>query len=212
MKAEHSQWECSSVGIEWLLSVWNCGSELVFRHSRALLASELVVLIVQSELSVFLKGFILFPIYLFVIQQEHDDLSLLFSLSLSLPLQALMENSNLNFVKPAWIYAINERQKMLPYQPYSVVPWTIHCIVIQRGVQTHFTSWQRNNRESHRYVFLFVSFRFTTSVRRRSNNQIILCWLLTWYSWNVFIPRCFHYRCSHLLAKIEKNVYLNGVC
>lgn len=35
---------------------------------------------------------------------------------------ALMENSNLNFVKPAWIYAINERQKMLPYQPYTVVP------------------------------------------------------------------------------------------
>ncbi|XP_041798707.1 DNA repair protein XRCC1 [Chelmon rostratus] len=36
--------------------------------------------------------------------------------------EALMENSNLNFVKPAWIYAINERQKMLPYQPYTVVP------------------------------------------------------------------------------------------
>ncbi|XP_049902718.1 DNA repair protein XRCC1 isoform X2 [Epinephelus moara] len=35
---------------------------------------------------------------------------------------ALMENSNLNFVKPAWIHAINERQKLLPYQPYSVVP------------------------------------------------------------------------------------------
>ncbi|XP_072249893.1 DNA repair protein XRCC1 [Leuresthes tenuis] len=35
---------------------------------------------------------------------------------------ALMENSNLNFVKPAWIYAINERQKLLPYQPYAVVP------------------------------------------------------------------------------------------
>uniref|UniRef100_A0A8C4DK91 DNA repair protein XRCC1 n=1 Tax=Dicentrarchus labrax TaxID=13489 RepID=A0A8C4DK91_DICLA len=35
---------------------------------------------------------------------------------------ALMENSNLNFVKPTWIYAINERQKMLPYQPYTVVP------------------------------------------------------------------------------------------
>lgn len=35
---------------------------------------------------------------------------------------ALMDNCNLNFVKPAWIYAINERQKMLPYQPYSVVP------------------------------------------------------------------------------------------
>ncbi|XP_069559857.1 DNA repair protein XRCC1 isoform X1 [Brachyistius frenatus] len=35
---------------------------------------------------------------------------------------ALMDNGNLNFVKPAWIYAINERQKLLPYQPYSVVP------------------------------------------------------------------------------------------
>uniref|UniRef100_A0A8D3BKB1 DNA repair protein XRCC1 n=1 Tax=Scophthalmus maximus TaxID=52904 RepID=A0A8D3BKB1_SCOMX len=35
---------------------------------------------------------------------------------------ALMENGNLNFVKPAWIYAINERQKILPYQPYTVVP------------------------------------------------------------------------------------------
>ncbi|XP_062278312.1 DNA repair protein XRCC1 [Scomber scombrus] len=35
---------------------------------------------------------------------------------------ALMENSNLNFVKPSWIYAINERKKMLPYQPYTVVP------------------------------------------------------------------------------------------
>ncbi|XP_076594319.1 DNA repair protein XRCC1 [Chaetodon auriga] len=36
--------------------------------------------------------------------------------------EALMENGNLNFVKPAWIYAINERQKLLPYQPYTVVP------------------------------------------------------------------------------------------
>ncbi|XP_034030032.1 DNA repair protein XRCC1 isoform X2 [Thalassophryne amazonica] len=35
---------------------------------------------------------------------------------------ALMDNGNLNFVKPAWIYAINEQQKMLPYQPYSVIP------------------------------------------------------------------------------------------
>ncbi|XP_077455771.1 DNA repair protein XRCC1 [Stigmatopora argus] len=35
---------------------------------------------------------------------------------------ALMENGNLNFVKPAWIYAINKRQKLLPYQPYTVVP------------------------------------------------------------------------------------------
>ncbi|XP_061145942.1 DNA repair protein XRCC1 [Syngnathus typhle] len=35
---------------------------------------------------------------------------------------ALMDNGNLNFVKPAWIYAINQRQKLLPYQPYTVVP------------------------------------------------------------------------------------------
>lgn len=35
---------------------------------------------------------------------------------------ALMDNSNLNFVKPSWIYAINDRQKTLPYQPYTVVP------------------------------------------------------------------------------------------
>uniref|UniRef100_A0A8C9SG09 DNA repair protein XRCC1 n=1 Tax=Scleropages formosus TaxID=113540 RepID=A0A8C9SG09_SCLFO len=35
---------------------------------------------------------------------------------------ALMENSSLSFVKPSWIFAINDRQKMLPYQPYTVVP------------------------------------------------------------------------------------------
>lgn len=35
---------------------------------------------------------------------------------------ALMENGNLCFVKPSWILAINDRQKMLPYQPYTVVP------------------------------------------------------------------------------------------
>ncbi|XP_053289607.1 DNA repair protein XRCC1 isoform X1 [Pleuronectes platessa] len=35
---------------------------------------------------------------------------------------ALMDNGNLNFVKPTWIHSINERQKLLPYQPYSVVP------------------------------------------------------------------------------------------
>uniref|UniRef100_A0A3B4EPL7 DNA repair protein XRCC1 n=1 Tax=Pygocentrus nattereri TaxID=42514 RepID=A0A3B4EPL7_PYGNA len=35
---------------------------------------------------------------------------------------ALMENGNLSFVKPSWIFAINDRQKMLPYQPYTVVP------------------------------------------------------------------------------------------
>ncbi|KAI1894812.1 hypothetical protein AGOR_G00119610 [Albula goreensis] len=35
---------------------------------------------------------------------------------------ALMENGNLSFVKPTWIFSINDRQKMLPYQPYTVVP------------------------------------------------------------------------------------------
>ncbi|XP_060756530.1 DNA repair protein XRCC1 isoform X2 [Neoarius graeffei] len=35
---------------------------------------------------------------------------------------ALMENENLSFVKPTWIFAINDRQKTLPYQPYTVVP------------------------------------------------------------------------------------------
>ncbi|XP_041964063.1 DNA repair protein XRCC1 isoform X1 [Alosa sapidissima] len=35
---------------------------------------------------------------------------------------ALMENANLSFVKPKWIFAINERQKLLPHQPYAVVP------------------------------------------------------------------------------------------
>ncbi|XP_077432235.1 DNA repair protein XRCC1 [Vanacampus margaritifer] len=35
---------------------------------------------------------------------------------------ALMDNGNLNFVKPAWIFSINQRQKLLPYQPYTVVP------------------------------------------------------------------------------------------
>ncbi|KAI7806137.1 DNA repair protein XRCC1 isoform X1 [Triplophysa rosa] len=35
---------------------------------------------------------------------------------------ALTENGNLCFVKPSWILAINDRQKMLPYQPHTVVP------------------------------------------------------------------------------------------
>ncbi|XP_048859738.1 DNA repair protein XRCC1-like [Brienomyrus brachyistius] len=36
--------------------------------------------------------------------------------------EALIENCSLCFVKPTWIFAINDRQKMLPYQPYTVVP------------------------------------------------------------------------------------------
>ncbi|XP_048476542.1 DNA repair protein XRCC1 [Rhincodon typus] len=36
--------------------------------------------------------------------------------------EALMENSNLAFVKPRWVYVCNEKQKMVPHQPYVVVP------------------------------------------------------------------------------------------
>ncbi|XP_039626531.1 DNA repair protein XRCC1 isoform X1 [Polypterus senegalus] len=35
---------------------------------------------------------------------------------------ALIENANLSFVKPRWIYACNDRQKLIPHQPYVVVP------------------------------------------------------------------------------------------
>ncbi|XP_038669391.1 DNA repair protein XRCC1 isoform X2 [Scyliorhinus canicula] len=36
--------------------------------------------------------------------------------------EALMENSNLAFVKPRWVYVCNEKQRMVPHQPYVVVP------------------------------------------------------------------------------------------
>lgn len=35
---------------------------------------------------------------------------------------ALMENASLSFVKPRWLYVCNERQKLVPHQPYVVVP------------------------------------------------------------------------------------------
>ena len=38
------------------------------------------------------------------------------------PLQALMENPSLVFVRPRWIYSCNEKQKLLPHQLYGVVP------------------------------------------------------------------------------------------
>nr|XP_033819338.1 DNA repair protein XRCC1 isoform X2 [Geotrypetes seraphini] len=38
--------------------------------------------------------------------------------------EALVENANLSFVKPRWIYTCNERQKMIPHQPFVVVPQT----------------------------------------------------------------------------------------
>uniref|UniRef100_A0A8D0DLM7 DNA repair protein XRCC1 n=1 Tax=Salvator merianae TaxID=96440 RepID=A0A8D0DLM7_SALMN len=36
--------------------------------------------------------------------------------------EALNENTNLSFVRPRWIYNCNERQKLIPHQPYVVVP------------------------------------------------------------------------------------------
>lgn len=38
------------------------------------------------------------------------------------PLQALMDNPSLVFVRPRWIYSCNEKQKLLPHQLYGVVP------------------------------------------------------------------------------------------
>lgn len=36
--------------------------------------------------------------------------------------EALSENPNLVFVKPRWIFACHDKSKLLPYQPYIVVP------------------------------------------------------------------------------------------
>ncbi|KAB1273606.1 DNA repair protein XRCC1 [Camelus dromedarius] len=36
--------------------------------------------------------------------------------------EALMDNPSLVFVRPRWIYSCNEKQKLLPYQLYGVVP------------------------------------------------------------------------------------------
>ncbi|XP_013394562.1 DNA repair protein XRCC1 [Lingula anatina] len=36
--------------------------------------------------------------------------------------QALSENTNLIFVRPKWIFACHDKNKLLPYQPYIVVP------------------------------------------------------------------------------------------
>ncbi|XP_041471130.1 DNA repair protein XRCC1-like [Lytechinus variegatus] len=36
--------------------------------------------------------------------------------------EALSDNSSLTFVKPRWLFACNEKLKMVPYQPYIVVP------------------------------------------------------------------------------------------
>ncbi|OCT73256.1 hypothetical protein XELAEV_18036235mg [Xenopus laevis] len=35
---------------------------------------------------------------------------------------ALIENENVSFVRPRWIYNCNDRQKCIPHQPYVVVP------------------------------------------------------------------------------------------
>ncbi|XP_072836256.2 DNA repair protein XRCC1 isoform X1 [Pogona vitticeps] len=36
--------------------------------------------------------------------------------------EALNENANLSFVRPRWIYTCKDRQKLIPHQPYVVVP------------------------------------------------------------------------------------------
>uniref|UniRef100_UPI00398E747E DNA repair protein XRCC1-like n=1 Tax=Pristiophorus japonicus TaxID=55135 RepID=UPI00398E747E len=36
--------------------------------------------------------------------------------------EALMENANLAFVKPRWVYVCNEKQRLVPHQPFVVVP------------------------------------------------------------------------------------------
>ncbi|XP_034612545.1 DNA repair protein XRCC1 isoform X1 [Trachemys scripta elegans] len=36
--------------------------------------------------------------------------------------EALNDNANLSFVRPRWIYTCNERQRLIPHQPYVVVP------------------------------------------------------------------------------------------
>ena len=39
-----------------------------------------------------------------------------------LVLQALSDNSSLTFVRPKWIFACHDRQKLVPSQPYIVAP------------------------------------------------------------------------------------------
>lgn len=36
--------------------------------------------------------------------------------------EALNDNANLSFVRPRWIYTCSERQRLVPHQPYVVVP------------------------------------------------------------------------------------------
>ncbi|EMP41457.1 DNA repair protein XRCC1 [Chelonia mydas] len=36
--------------------------------------------------------------------------------------EALNDNANLSFVRPRWIYTCTERQRLIPHQPYVVVP------------------------------------------------------------------------------------------
>uniref|UniRef100_A0A8C8SRT8 DNA repair protein XRCC1 n=1 Tax=Pelusios castaneus TaxID=367368 RepID=A0A8C8SRT8_9SAUR len=36
--------------------------------------------------------------------------------------EALNDNASLSFVRPRWIYTCNERQRLIPHQPYVVVP------------------------------------------------------------------------------------------
>lgn len=102
--------------------------------------SFLFLIMLASELAFYFS-------WLSLISRFHSDF----------PSQALMENTNLSFVKPAWIYAINERQKMLPYQPYSVVPWTEHWTYTPRCAQTH-TCTSRPDEDTVRKAIDIFSF------------------------------------------------------
>lgn len=106
-----------------------------------------------------------------------------------------MENSNLNFVKPAWIYSINERQKMLPYQPYTVVPWSLLCAYTHRCGRTNTHSHThtfykldtKRRGKSHRHnLFSGSSSHFL------SNKTYIFTDFVSVFSWNVSsLPFCF---------------------
>lgn len=92
-----------------------------------------------------------------------------------------MENSNLNFVKPAWIYAINERQKMLPYQPYTVVPWAALCV--GRQAERFVISTRANGRSLAFFLFLI----FTSYINAINCSSVPLHWFYTSDSLNLLV-------------------------
>ena len=157
--------KCSSVWTKWLLNPFEIvGQNQVFSHLKGLVSIWIAILVIQSELSLFKRPRTsshesICDATRTLMTSLSFSLPLFLSLSLSLPIQALMENGNLNFVKPAWIYAINERQKLLPYQPYSVVPWTIHCMYTHGCAETHAQSSYPDEEKAGKAIdFFFFSF------------------------------------------------------